>query len=49
MFSFKNRVVLYGAIRPIEYYATVEAHKKPVVRKEKFLVSIGYKVIPVNL
>ena len=39
MFAFRNRVQLYGAIRPIEYYEVFEEKKEAVVEEYSFLVT----------
>ena len=38
MQTFRNRVQMYGALRPIEYFEQFEA-KKVVEKKKSFLVS----------
>ena len=38
MYSLRNRVQMYGAIRPIEYFETFEASKHLEQKKSSFLV-----------
>lgn len=49
MYSFRNRVQMYGAIRPIQYYEKFEANKHIEQKKKSFLVKLLFDIIFINL